>query len=58
MLDQDLKIKISGAQGWKKTKIPNRLLEYKVKGRRRFEWPRSWWEECVWRDIQKLGVKN
>ena len=39
-------------------KILERVLEFKVEGRRRVRWPKLRWEDCVWRDVQKVGMKN
>ena len=40
------------------SEIPKKILEYKVEGRRRVGRPRLRWEDCITRDIKKLGVRN
>ena len=34
------------------------LLEYKIEGKRSIGRLRLQWEYCIWKDVQKLGVKN
>ncbi|PSN49012.1 hypothetical protein C0J52_06326 [Blattella germanica] len=40
------------------SEIHKKILEYKVEGRRRVGRPRLRWEDCIIKDIKKLGVRN
>ena len=37
---------------------PKRILEYKMDGKRRVGRPRLRWEDCIVKNIKKLGVKE